>query len=109
MKLSLSITTFVLLLGNAQPGQANPALLPSHPGYPASGEFSNDPGQKPLTVEQSLKDAAAVEDARVMQKLNDPNNARVIQSQGAGRLPIVEGPQITIEPFTQDETRRDNP
>jgi hypothetical protein len=84
---------------------ANPALLPSHPGYPAEGEFANDPGQKNLSGETALRESAASEDKHSVQGLKDANNGRLLESQGAGRLPKVEGPQITIEPPVQEGTR----
>lgn len=99
----------LLLMDSPLPAFSTPAMLPQHPGYPVSGEFANDTGRPPLTVEQSLKEAAASEDTRVMQKLSDPNNARIIQSQGAGRLPIVDGPPIEIEPIVKEDGQKDRP
>lgn len=92
----------LLLIGSPLPAFSTPAMLPRHPGYPAAGEFANDAGRPPSTVEQSLKDAAAQEDARVMQKLIGSNNARIIHSQGGGRLPIVELPPIEIESIVKE-------
>jgi hypothetical protein len=98
--------TGLVLVGSACLAAANPATLPKHPGYPSGGEFANDTGQKNLTVEQSLRSAAASEDAHTSQKLVDPNNARLLKSpQGAGQLPTVEGPQIKIEPPVTEGTR----
>ncbi len=84
---------------------ANPAMLPKHPGYPSGGEFANDQGQRNLTHDQSLLDAAASGNANVVQKLEDPNNARLLERQGAGRLPLVQGPNIKIEPPVKEGTR----
>ena len=82
---------------------ANPALLPTHPGYP-SGGYANDSGQVNLTHEQSLKVSAASEDTHTGQMLVDANNARKQKSQGAGRLPTVEGPDIKIAPPVSEAT-----
>jgi hypothetical protein len=84
---------------------ANPALLPKHPGYPSGGEFANDTGQHNLTAEQSLSKAAAAEDSHSVQSLSDENNERLLKSQGAGRLPTVQGPNIKIEPPVNEATR----
>jgi hypothetical protein len=92
------VLTGFVVVGIAGLAFANPSMLPKHPGYPSEGEFANDTGQKNLTVEQSRLDAAASEDAHTMQKLMDPNNERLLESQGAGQLPRVQGPDIKIEP-----------
>jgi hypothetical protein len=88
---------------------ANPAMLPKHPGYPAEGEFANDPGQGNQTGEIALRESAASEDQHSVQNLKDPSNERLIESQGAGRLPKVEGPEIKIEPPVQEGTRMPKP
>jgi len=49
---------------------ANPALLPKHPGYPASGN-ANDQGQTNATGEKALSAAAAVALARLGGALAD--------------------------------------
>jgi hypothetical protein len=105
MKFSTIVMTGFALVGCAALAAANPAMLPEHPGYPSGGEYANDTGQKNLTVEQSLSSAAASEDAHTGQKLVDPYNARLLQSQGAGQLPTVQGPQIKIEPPVTEVTR----
>ncbi|MGH7230155.1 MAG: hypothetical protein ACREJU_02200 [Nitrospiraceae bacterium] len=84
---------------------ANPSMLPNHPGYPAGGEFANDPGQKNQTGETALRESAASEDRHSVQNLKDSSNERLLETQGAGRLPKVEGPQITIEPPVKEGTR----
>jgi len=73
--------------------------------YPPGGEYANDTGQKNLPVEQSLRAGAASEDAHTGQQLVDPNNARLLKPEGAGRLPTVQGPQIKIEPPVSEATR----
>jgi hypothetical protein len=105
MKFSTIVMTGLVLVGSAALAAANPSMLPEHPGYPSGGEYANDTGQKSLTVEQSLRAGAASEDAYTGQKLVDPYNARLLKSQGAGPLPTVEGPNITIEPPVTEPTR----
>jgi hypothetical protein len=105
MKLYTIVMTGLVLGGAASLASANPAMLPKHPGYPSGGEFANDTGQTNLTVEQSLSRAAVSEDAHTGQKLVDPNNARLLKSEGAGQLPTVEGPQIKIAPPVTEATR----
>ena len=105
MKFSTIVMTGLVVGGAASLASANPALLPTHPGYPSGGEYANDTGQKNLTVEQSLSRAAVSEDAHAGQKLVDPNNARLLKSEGAGQLPTVQGPQIKIEPPFTEATR----
>lgn len=92
---------------------ANPTMLPKHPGYPGGNAVSpvngqpltNDPGQTNASGEKALQEAAGAEDAHVAQNLNDPNNQRIIQTQGAGQLPKVQGPNIKIEPPVKEGTR----
>jgi hypothetical protein len=92
---------------------ANPAMLPKHPGYPAGSAVSpvtgqplaNDPGQTNAGGEKALLEAAAAEDAHVAQNLMDENNQRIIQKEGAGQLPTVQGPNIKIEPPVKEATR----
>lgn len=92
---------------------ANPAMLPKHPGYPAKAATSpvtnqpvaNDPGQSNAVGEKAVAQAAGAEDDHTMQNLQDPNNARIVKQQGAGRLPNVAGPQIKIEPPVKEATR----
>ncbi len=98
MKLYTIVITGLVLVGAVSLAFANPSMLPKHPGYPSSGEYANDTGQKNLTLEQSLRTSAASKDAHTRQELFDPNNARLVKPQGAGRLPTVEGPNIKIEP-----------
>lgn len=83
---------------------ANPAMLPKHPGYPASSDTSpvtnqalaNDPGQLNLTVEQSSLEGASSEDAHVAQRL-----------RGSQEQSMMEGSETNIKakPSMQDRTR----
>jgi hypothetical protein len=92
---------------------ANPALLPKHPGYPGGNAVSpvtgqplaNDPGQTNAVGEKALLQGAASEDSHSMQNLQDQNNQRLVEKQGAGRLPKVQGPQIMIEPPVNSATK----
>jgi hypothetical protein len=70
--------------------QANPALLPNHPGYPARGEFANDAGRQNLTHNESLRDAAVSGNANIVQDLENPNNAMLLRSEGAGQLSLEQ-------------------
>ena len=81
IKVSPIVLTGLVLVGSAALAAANPSMLPEHPGYPSSGEYANDTGQKNLTVEQSLSRAAVSEDAHTGQELVDPYNARLLESQ----------------------------
>jgi hypothetical protein len=105
MKLFTIAMTGLVFVGMTVLALANPAMLPKHPGYPSGGEFTHDTGQQNLSHSQSLLDAAASGSMNMAQKLEDPNNARLLESQGAGRLPIVQGPTIKIEPPVKEGTR----
>lgn len=114
MKMQVVITAAVAgLVLSVPPLFANPALLPQHPGYPADRSLSpvtgqslaNDAGQSNAIGEKALAQAAASEDAHIAQDLADPNNERITQKEGAGRLPKVEGPDIKIEPPVKEGTR----
>lgn len=105
MKLSTSIITGLVLIGIATFASANPAMLPKHPGYPSRGEFANDTGQQNLTRAQSLLDAAESGNANVVQQLEDPSNPTMLRQEGAGRLPIGQGPSIKNEPPGNAGTR----
>ena len=102
MKLTTKMFIGFVLTGSASLALANPATIPDHPGYPSKGEFANDTGQRNLTVEQSLAAAAASEDAHTGQFLVDPNNARLLQSQGTDQPPAIKGPNSkTQSPMTE--------
>lgn len=104
MRLFTIATTGLVFVGMTALALANPAMLPKHPGYPARGEFANDTGQQNLSHSQSIMDASASGNVNMVQKLEDPNNARILKPQGAGLLPIVEGPNIKIEPPVDEGT-----
>jgi hypothetical protein len=95
----------LLVIGMTVLAMANPAMLPKHPGYPASGEFANDKGQPNLTYHQSIREAAKSGDTNMAPALIDPNNARLLEHQGAGRLPMVEGTINKIELPARETSR----
>ena len=110
MKLYTMVMTGLVLVGAASlASRGSLLMLPKHPGYPSGGEYANDTAQKNLTLEQSLRAAAASEDAHTGQTLVDPNNARLVKPPGAGPLPKPKGPNIKIEPPVIEGTRMPKP
>jgi hypothetical protein len=105
MRLFTMVMTGLVCVGITALAVANPAMLPKHPGYPAGGEFANDRGQQNLTYSQSTLEGAKSGDTAMAPVLIDPNNARLLEHQGAGQLPIVQGPKIKIEPPVKEDTR----
>jgi len=97
MRLFTMTMTGLMFIGMTVLAQANPAMLPKHPGYPSKGEFANDTDQSNLTYNQSIQEAAKSGDTSMAPALTDPNNGRLLKHQGAGRLPIVEGMINKIE------------
>ena len=84
---------------------ANPGLLPQHPGYPAKGESpvtgertAYDTGQTNATGGAFLNQSATSHDQAAVNDVTDPNRKRITQSQGAGRLPEVEGALNRVNP-----------
>ena len=102
-----------VLIFSAAIVSANPALLPKHPGYPSGKAVSpvngqplaNDAGQANIGVEKALTESVNATDNHTKQNLRNPDNQRVVESGGAGRLPKVQGPQIKIEPPVKEATR----
>ena len=93
---------------------ANPAMLPEHPGYPmgkavdpvAGQSLANDPGQANARNEEALIKAAIFDDARSKQNLLfNQNDERLLEKPGAGLLPKVQGPTITIVPPVKEGTK----
>src|SRR5215211_4114876 len=93
-----------VFVGMAVLAQANQLMLPTHPGYKEGGEFANDRGQQNLTYNQSIVEASMSGDTNMVPMLMDPNNARLLEHAGAGQLPVVQGPNITIEPPVKEGT-----
>ena len=115
MKTSLTICAVILGMGVfclMSEAVANPSMLPKHEGYPmgkaidpVKGQpLANDPGQRNATGERSLREAAAFDDEHVKQELHNQNDQRVLKSLGAGVLPKVQGPNITINPPVKEAT-----
>jgi hypothetical protein len=102
-----------ILILSAAVASANPALLPKHPGYPSGKAVSpvtgqplaNDAGQANLGGEKALNESVTATDNHTRQNLHNPDNQRVVESEGAGRLPKVQGPQIKIEPPVKEATK----
>lgn len=93
---------------------ANPAMLPEHPGYPmdkaidpVTGQsLANDPGQANARNREALNNAAIYDDNRSKQNLLfNQNDERLLEKPGAGLLPKVEGPNITIAPPVKEGTK----
>lgn len=113
MKLvTVVVATASAVLFGISMAAANPALLPKHDGYPMKNSGSpvtgqptaNDPGQSDSYGTSSLlKSADSVKNAE--QKLMKTDNERITEGQGAGRLPNVQGPQITIAPPVTSATK----
>lgn len=109
----LAIASAVLLL-NLSPALANPDMLPKHPGYPmgkamdpVKGQsLANDPGQTNATGPGSLANAAVFDDGHSRQSLSNKfDNQRILERPGAGILPKVQGPNITIDPPVKEATK----
>ncbi len=89
-------------------------MLPKHPGYPMGKSvdpvkgrpLANDPGQKNASGENALVESAIFDDVRSTQHLSiNQNDQRLLQKPGAGILPTVQGPNITIEPPVKEGTK----
>lgn len=107
-------TVSAVMLLAISPVFANPDLLPRHPGYPMGKTMdpvkgqsvANDPGQTNATGEGSLANAAAFDDRHSRQSLSiNQDNLRILEKPGAGVLPKVQGPNITIEPPVKEATK----
>ncbi|MCP9454907.1 MAG: hypothetical protein NNA18_02210 [Nitrospira sp.] len=94
---------------------ANPAMLPKHPGYPIGkavdpvhGQpLANDPGQKNVTTQEALVEAARAVESSSRQHfiMTLEDNQRIIEKPGAGVLPHVDGSSIKIEPPVKEGTK----
>ncbi len=108
------ISAAAVLLLAISPAFGNPDMLPKHPGYPMGKAMdpvkgqsvANDPGQTNATGEGSLANAAAFDDRHSRQSLSiNQDNQRILEKPGAGILPKVQGPNITIEPPVKEATK----
>lgn len=108
------VAAFAVMLLAVSPAFANPDMLPQHPGYPmgkamdpVKGQsLANDPGQTNATGERSLTNAAVFDDRHSTQSLSmNQDNQRIMEKPGAGVLPKVQGPNITIDPPVKEATR----
>ena len=93
---------------------ANPDMLPKHPGYPMAKSvdpvkgqpLANDPGQKNASGQTALVESAIFDDVHSSQHLSiNQNDQRLLEKAGAGILPKVQGPNITIEPPVKEATK----
>ena len=73
--------TGLLFLAMAGLAMANPAMLPTHPGYPAGGEVANDTGRKNFTYSQSMEEAAKSGDTIMGARLIDAKNFDILKFQ----------------------------
>jgi hypothetical protein len=116
MRMKLLIGTVAMVSGvvfAVSMASANPALLPKHEGYPMKNSGSpvngqataNDPGQTNAGGEKAALKAAAFDDLHAQQNLTKKDNDRITASEGAGRLPKVQGPQIQITPPVTSATK----
>lgn len=105
MKLMMIGISGLICVGITAAALANPAMLPKHQGYPSGGDFANDKGQQNFTTSRSLEEAAKSGDTNMRTMPMDPNNARLLEHKGAGQLPVVQGPNIKIEPPVKEGTR----
>lgn len=93
----------------------NPATLPDHPGYPIGNPvdpvnqqpLANDTGETNAVGDKALAAAAAFDDSRSEQHLDQTpsNDQRYLEKPGAGVLPKVQGPDIKINPPVKEATR----
>ncbi|MGH7168215.1 MAG: hypothetical protein ACREII_06740 [Nitrospiraceae bacterium] len=113
MKTFIAIVAALMVVGfSVSVALANPGMLPKHEGYPMKTDGSpvngqataNDEGRTNQTVDKALTDSADLE-KHVVQNLMDENNHRVVASEGAGRLPRVQGPQIVVQPPVTSATK----
>ncbi len=115
MRIILPLASAIALVVCAVPMvSANPALLPKHPGYPmgkavdpVKGQaLANDPGQHNAGGNKALVEAAIADTKHVQQKLMmNRGDQRILEKPGAGLLPKVEGPAITIVPPVKSATK----
>lgn len=115
MKTSIIVCAGPFVIGFlASLALANPDMLPKHPGYPmgksvdpVNGQpLANDPGQMNASGENALVGSATFDDVHSSQRLSiNQNDQRLLEKAGAGILPKVQGPQITIEPPVKEGTR----
>ena len=90
----------LVFLGMTVAAMANPAMLPTHPGYPSNGEFANDTGRRNLTYSQSIEEAARSGDTTMGTMPIDPKNTGILEPQvvdplkGVVEQPAKEGKRV---------------
>lgn len=112
----MGLVTGILALGFCWSlAWGNPAMLPKHPGYPIGKPvdpvnkqpLANDTGETNAVGDKALAAAAAYDDSRSVQHLDQTpsNDQRYLEKPGAGLLPKVQGPDIKINPPVKEATR----
>ncbi len=103
----------LVVLSGMSIGWGNPSMLPKHPGYPmgkaidpVKGQpLANDPGQTNASGEKAAQEAAKFDDSHSSQHVTNASDQRVLEKPGAGILPKVQGPNITIAPPVKEATK----
>ena len=114
MRLFTMTIAGLAFIGTTGLALGNPAMLPSHPGYPSGGEFANDTGQQNLTYSQfsqSILEAAKSGDTNMTptvmsQNDTDQNDPRLLEHGGSGQSPVVKGPNVKTEPSVKEGARK---
>lgn len=114
MRLFTMTIAGLAFIGTTGLALGNPAMLPSHPGYPSGGEFANDTGQQNLTYSQfsqSILEAAKSGDTNMTPTVTgrnhvDQNHTRLQEPGGAGQSPVVKGPNEKTEPSVKEGERK---
>ena len=91
----------------------NPALLPKQPDYPMGRSVhpvngqptANDSGQPNAGSERALEESAAFDDPHSRQSVSNGDDRKLLEKQGAGMLPKMQGPDIKIESPISEVTR----
>jgi hypothetical protein len=100
MKLfTVAIVGFVFI-GMTVLALANPSMLPKHPGYPSGGEFANDTGQKNLTYNQSIVEAATSGDTNMT-----PGYTELMDQKSVDKLPVVQESNVKAAPSMKEGER----
>lgn len=99
MRLFTIIMAGLVCLGMTTLAMANPAMLPTHPGYPSRGEFANDTGRNNLTYSQSIGEAAKSGDTTMGTMPIDLKNIEMLEPQ------VVDPLKGALEPSAKEGIR----
>ena len=115
MRLLFSLSTVVgVIVFSMSVANANPSMIPKHPGYPMGKavdpvrgqSLANDAGQSNAVGDKALAEAAKADAGHVKQELSiNRQDKRIIEKPGAGLLPKVDGPNISIDPPVKEGTK----